>query len=99
MTKILKSFSLPRTLCCTELSGKRILVTGIYFIKIFSLETYEELQDIPSNDVNKDSLITNNEEYIFVATNVGIKQYSLLDFSFVKVYGNLTFESHLIYLK
>lgn len=69
-----------------ELSEKRILVIGIKFIKVFSLETYQELRDIPSVDENYEAELTSDSKHLFVATDDGLKQFSLPDLSLLIVH-------------
>ena len=99
MSNILKHFPLLNTYVCTELRGKRILVTGNKLIKIFSLETYEELKDIPSEDENGYSFMANDESFIFVLSNRGMKQYSFPTFSLIKVHEPISVGPCLVYLK
>ena len=86
MINLVKHFPLKYTNCCIELSDRRILVTGYCFIKVFSLDTYEEVQDIPSEVENFDSLVIPDKNIIFIATYGGLRQYSLPDFRLVSVY-------------
>ena len=74
-----------------ELSGKRILAIGFSLIKVFSLETYEEILDIPSQDQNCDLAISADQKLLFVVSNQGLKQFSLSDFSLVKTYDNFSY--------
>ena len=99
MENILKHISLPEIYCCTELSKNRVLVTGNKFIKIYSLNTYKELKDIPSEDQNLDSLMTTDERYFFITTSRGIKHYSLLSYNLVKVHEPTSNGFCLTYLK
>ena len=99
MINVLRHFSLPRTLCCTELSDGRLLVTGEGFIKVFSLDTYEELRDIPSEVNNWDSLVVPERNMIFVASEKGLFQYSLPKFNLVKVHDPTSYGLCLAYLK
>ena len=77
---------LGNTYRCTELSSNRILLTGNNFIKVFSLETYQELLDIPAENGNWDSLISPDNKHLFITTNKGLKQYSLPDLSLIEVH-------------
>ena len=99
MISVLRHFPLPRTLYCTELGDKRILVTGEGFIKVFSLDTYEELRDIPSEVNNWDSLVVPERNMIFVASEKGLFQYSLPKFNLVKVHDPTSYGLCLAYLK
>ena len=99
MIKPLADIPLSFTFCCTELNDKRILVTGTAFIKVFSLETYVLVADIPSDDYNWDSLMTPDNKNVFIATNKGLRQYSLPEFDLVKVHGPLSHGRCLHHLK
>ena len=99
MINILKHISLPLTYRCTELSDKRILVTGSEFIKVFSFETYKELTHIVSEDENMESSVINDERSIFITTSSGLKQYSLPDLTLTKVYQPSSYGHSLTYLK
>lgn len=99
MINILKHISLPLTYRCIELSDKRILVLGSEFIKIFSFETYKELKHIVSQDENMESSLINDQNSVFITTNNGLKQYSLPDFTLIKVYQRSSYGHSLAYLK
>ena len=99
MANVLKHLPLPRTLFCIELSGRRVLVTGDKFIKVLSLDTYEEIQDIPSDSYNWSSLVISDKNMIFVSSSSGLYQYSLTDLGLVKVHGPSSDGCCLLYLK
>lgn len=90
MANELIHLSLSDTYYCTELKDRKILVTGHQFIKIFSLETYQEITSFPSEDSNYESLVTHDYSSIFIVTNTGLKQYSLPDFVLLNVHQPLS---------
>ena len=99
MINVLRHFPLSKSYCCTELSDGRLLVTGEKFLKVFSLDTYEELRDIPSEVNNWDSLVVPERNMIFVASEKGLCQYSLSELNLVKVHEPTSFGLCLAYLK
>ena len=86
MPNVLAHLPLSITYCGCELGEKRILLTGRNFIKVFSLETYQELEDISSEGVNYDSFVTPDEKNIFVMACEGVYHFSLPDFALMKVH-------------
>lgn len=86
MIQTVTTIPLNETFCCTELPDKQILVTGNKFIKVFSLETYQEMKNIPSKKTNYDSLMIADQKLIFVVTSCGLERYSYPDFLLVKVH-------------
>ena len=99
MAKILRNLSLPDTKCCRELSGNRILLAGDRFIKIVSLETYQELRDIPFEDKIWDLIVTPDERSIFLVISKGLHEYSFPEFNLVKVHEPKSNGLYLAYLK
>lgn len=73
------------TSCC-QISSNQIIVLGSCLMKVYSLETYQEVKDIPCDDDNFDLLITPDEKMLFVATSSGLKQFSLPDITLLKVH-------------
>ena len=99
MINLVKHIPLKYTRCCTELSDRRILVTGYEFIKVFSLDTYEEIKDIPPDRYNRNSLVVPDRNVIFITTEKGLHQYSLPEFNLVKVHEPTSDVYFLAYLK
>ena len=95
----MKHISLGTACSCTEISDRTILVTGSRFIKVFSLDTYEEIKDIPSDNVNYNSLVIPDRNVIFIATYNGLYEYSLTDFELVKVHEPSSDINCLLYLR
>ena len=86
-------------LSCTELGDKRILVTGNNLIKLYSQETKQEIKDIASENENWDSLVIRDKKMVFISTNKGLHQYSLPEFTLVKVHVPTSYGLGLAYLK
>ena len=86
MIEILDHFPLFRTLCCIELSGRRILVTGWKFIKVYSLETHELIKNVSTQTVIKESLMTSDQKNVFLATENGLQQFSYPDFTLLNIH-------------
>ena len=86
MTKVFNHFQIGKTNCCSELKDARILVTGPSLIKVFSLVDHEEIKDIPNEDENFESLFIADEDAFFVASDKGLKQFSLPNFALTKVH-------------
>lgn len=99
MANILRDLSPPDTKCCSELSDKRILLAGDKFIKILSLETYEEIRNIEFEDKIWDLIVTPDEKNIFLVISKGLHQYSLPEFNLVKVHEPKSNGQYLVYLK
>ena len=71
---------------CIELSDKRILIIGVQLIKIYSLQNYQELQNVSSESENCNLLVTKDKKFLFVSTSRGLKQYSLSNMNLIKVH-------------
>lgn len=82
----LQNFNIGKTNFCIELSEKRIFVSGNFFIKVFSLENYQEIKSFSTDSCNFEAEITSDQNFIFVATSKGLKQFYLPDVTLVKEY-------------
>ena len=99
MINTVKHIPLVGTYCCNELSDRRILVSGNKFIKVFSLETYEEIKDIQSDSFNWNSLVIPERNMVFIATYSGLYRYSLPELALVQVHEPYSSVYCLAYLK
>lgn len=71
---------------CVTLSDERLIYAGHDFIELYSLELKKVVKSIFINLDCRNILVSPDEQFLFLATNSGLKQFSLLDLLYLRTH-------------